>query len=123
MNTPDLTITPPALAAVREIIQERQLTDHALRVYVQDSGCCSTRQYGLALDPNVHEQDAVLEIEGLRITVDPVSLDYLQGAVIDFVDGPQGRGFAIQAATYCGCGHDHDHAEEAGGGCGCGHDH
>ncbi len=132
MSALALEITPSALAAVQKIIQERQIADHALRVYVQESGCCSSRQYGLALDPNLHTEDIVLEKEGLRIIVDPRSSEYLQDAVIDFVDGPQGRGFIIEAASHCGCGgggHTHAHNDEGcgcggnheGSGCGCGH--
>ncbi len=121
MSIINLTITRPALTAVQEIIQERQLEGHVLRAYVRESGCCSTREYGLALDPHIHEQDTVLEIEGVRIVMDPASLDYLQGAVIDFVDGPQGKGFTIEVDVACGCGGGHNHQHEEAHSCSCGH--
>ncbi len=90
-----ITITAEAAANVRQLLEERSLTDHSLRVYVAGIGC-SGPQYGLAFDDNPRETDTVIETEGLSILVDPNSLVYLEGAIVDFVETPQGAGFKIE---------------------------
>lgn len=117
-----ITLTPLAISAVRDIIQQRQLDGYALRVYVQGSGCCGV-QYGMALDNKTYEQDVFFEFDGVKLVVDPVSLDYMRGTVIDFVDGPQGKGFAInnpnEVGGSCSCGGS-GHSQNEAEGCGCG---
>ncbi len=76
-----------------------------LRVLVE-SGGCSGFQYGMSFDASKPD-DTILESEGVPILIDPASLAYLQGSVIDFDDGLQGKGFEIKnpnAESTCGCG-------------------
>ena len=123
-ETPMLSITPGAVAKVVELLAERELEGYALRVFVQGGGC-SGLSYGMAFENNIYEQDNVVETGGVRLVIDPMSLSYMQGAEIDFVDSLMGGGFAINnpnAVSTCGCGHSFRTDEEdaqgsAGGGC------
>src|SRR5687767_11075813 len=79
-----------------------------LRVFVQGGGC-SGFQYGLMIDEGDGdaEADQVFEVNGVRLLVDPISLRYLSGAEVDFVDNNMGGGFTIKnpnAKSTCGCG-------------------
>jgi iron-sulfur cluster assembly protein/iron-sulfur cluster insertion protein len=76
-----------------------------LRVFVE-SGGCSGFQYGMSFDER-KEGDAELESEGVPMLIDPASLAYLGGSVVDFDDGLHGKGFEIKnpnAESTCGCG-------------------
>ncbi len=109
-----LTVSPTAAQAVRDILAERKLDGYALRVYVAGGGCCGV-QFGMALDNNFREVDRTFDTEGIKVVVDDVSMDYLRGARIDFVNDPdRGSGFIIDSP---GAKHAHDHGE---GGCACG---
>jgi iron-sulfur cluster assembly protein len=123
-----LTVTPMAVAKIKQLLLERSLPDHALRVFVAGGGC-SGLQYGMAFEGNVQEYDTVVECDGVRMVVDPTSLMYVRGANIDFVDSLMGGGFRIDnpnAVSTCGCGSsfrtkDHDASQAHSGGCGsCG---
>jgi len=77
-------------------------------VFVQGGGC-SGFQYGLMIDEGEGdaESDKVFEVNGVRLFVDPISLRYLNGAEVDFVDNNAGGGFTIKnpnAKSTCGCG-------------------
>ena len=103
-----------------------RMADAGLRVFVSGGGC-SGLQYGMAFETSGEADDVIFESEGVRVYVDPVSLMYLQGASIDFVDSLMGGGFKIEnpnAVASCGCGHSFKAAgetgETAGGGCGSG---
>jgi iron-sulfur cluster assembly protein len=110
------------------LLLQRNIPNHALRVFVSGGGC-SGLQYGMAFEESPRDFDNVVEVEGIRLIVDPTSLMYLQGAVIDFVDSLMGGGFRIDnpnAVSSCGCGHSFrtkDGGEEqTSGGCGsCSH--
>ena len=126
VEAPILTMTPTAADKVRELLNERNLPNHGLRVFVQGGGC-SGLSYGMAFEENIYPQDNVVETDGIRLIIDPTSLMYMQGAEIDYVDSLMGGGFAINnpnAISSCGCGHsfrtDDAAAESHGGGCGCG---
>lgn len=127
VEAPILTMTPTAADKVRELLTERALPNHGLRVFVQGGGC-SGLSYGMAFEENIYPQDNVVESDGIRLIIDPTSLMYMQGAEIDYVDSLMGGGFAINnpnAVSSCGCGHsfrtgEEDAAADAGGGCGCG---
>jgi iron-sulfur cluster assembly accessory protein len=125
-NTDILTVTPSARAVIGNLLQQRNIPNHALRVFVTGGGC-SGMQYGMAFEENGQEFDKVVEMDGIRILIDPTSMMYLKGATIDFVDSLIGGGFRIDnpnAASSCGCGssfrskeggeESHSHAE---GGC------
>jgi iron-sulfur cluster assembly protein len=103
-----VALTPQAADKLRAILQEKNLPDHGLRVFVAGGGC-SGLQYGLAFEAQPRDMDTVVEARGLKVYVDPVSLEYLHGASIDYVDGLMGAGFRIEnpnAVPTCGssCG-------------------
>ncbi len=109
-----ISLTPAASKAVSDIIAERKLEGYALRVYLAGSSCCSGVNFGMALDNNVRDVDRTFESSGVKIVVDEVSLDYLQGAKIDFVNDPErGAGFLVDSPN----AQAHEHGEE---GCSCG---
>ena len=110
---PTLTLSTAASEAVKNILNERNLEGYALRVYVAGGGCCGVN-FGMALDNNFRDVDTTFEINGVKVVVDEVSIDYLQGANIDFVNDPvRGAGFAVDSPNAKG----HSHSE---GGCACG---
>lgn len=77
-----------------------------LRMFVKGGGC-SGYSYGMSFVESVDEEDNVVEVDGIKIVLDPQSAPLLQGALIDYTDGLQGSGFAIKnpnAKTTCGCG-------------------
>ncbi|MGH2581691.1 MAG: iron-sulfur cluster insertion protein ErpA [Anaerolineales bacterium] len=107
IKSPELSLTPAAAEAVRGLLKDRQLEGHALRVFVAGGGC-SGYQYGMALEGNPRESDLVLEQHGVRVVVDEVSMNYLRGANIDYVNDVMASGFKIDnpnASSSCGCGH------------------
>ena len=121
-----ITLTESAAQAVKELLTKRELLDedYALRVFVQGGGC-SGFQYGMALDNRILSNDMVLEQHGVKVLVDEMSVNYLKGATVDYVDELMGSGFKItnpNAVASCGCGHSFRTADsegEEGGGCGC----
>ncbi len=121
-----ISVTPVAIEKVKALLTEKELVDHGLRVFVAGGGC-SGFQYGMAFEGNPRETDVIAEIDGVRLIIDPVSLDYLRGARIDFVDNLMGGGFSIEnpnAVSTCGCGNsfrtkEGEASASAGGGCGC----
>jgi iron-sulfur cluster assembly accessory protein len=107
-TTEPVALTPQAADKLRAILQEKNLPDHGLRVFVAGGGCAGL-QYGLAFEAQQRDLDLVVEAHGLKVYVDPVSLEYLTGASIDYVDDPTGAGFRIEnpnAMAACGssCG-------------------
>ena len=123
----EITLTPAAADAVRGLLKDRQLEGHALRVFVSGGGC-SGFQYGMALEGSPRESDTSFEQHGVRLVVDEVSMGYLRGANIDYVNDVMASGFKIEnpnATSSCGCGHSfrtdgqdaphHEHGE----GCNC----
>ena len=114
-NIPTITLSTAASEAVKNILSERNLEGYALRVYVASGGCCGV-SFGMALDNNIRDVDMTIEANGVKVLVDEVSIDYLRGATIDFVNDPvRGAGFAVDSPS--AKGHEHAHGE---GGCGCG---
>lgn len=111
-----LTLTDAAAKAISDIVAERKLEGYALRVYLAGGGCCSGVSFGMALDNNIREVDRTFESGGVRVVVDQASMDYLEGAKIDFINDPQrGAGFVVDSPVAPSHGHEH-----SGGGCGCG---
>ena len=114
-NIPTITLSNAASDAVKNILSERNLEGYALRVYVAGGGCCGV-SFGMALDNNIRDVDMTIEANGVKVLIDEVSIDYLRGATIDFVNDPvRGAGFAVDSPS--AKGHEHAHGE---GGCGCG---
>ncbi len=101
-------VTEMAAEKINELLVEEQKTGAGLRVFVQGGGC-SGFQYGLMIDEGEGDpnSDQVFEVNGVRLLVDPISLRYLNGAEVDFVDNNMGGGFTIKnpnAKSTCGCG-------------------
>lgn len=125
IQTNAITITPTAAQAVRELLEKRNLEGYALRVFISGGGC-SGFQYGMALEGNIRENDFSYETEGVKVVVDEVSIDYLRGATVDYVDDLMGSGFKIEnpnAISTCGCGSsfrtkDDSGAQSSASGCG-----
>lgn len=100
-----ITLTARAAKQVKTMHADLGAPDKRLRVLVE-SGGCSGFQYGMSFDLPKPD-DTALECEGVSFVVDPASLAYLQGSVIDFDDGLHGKGFEIKnpnAQSTCGCG-------------------
>lgn len=114
-ETATVTLSTAASDAIKNILTERKLDGYALRVYVAGGGCCGVN-FGMALDNNFRDVDTTFDIDGVKVVVDEVSIDYLRGAHIDFVNDPvRGAGFAVDSPH--AKSHGHEHGE---GGCGCG---
>lgn len=122
-DTPILTVTPTAVSVIKQLLEQRQIPNYALRVFVSGGGC-SGMQYGMAFEERPKDFDTVVNVDGVQLIVDPTSLIYLQGSTIDFVDSLMGGGFRIDnpnAVASCGCGHSFRTAQDSltsGGGCG-----
>ena len=121
-----VTLTPLAAGKIKSILAERNLPSHGLRVFVSGGGC-SGMQYGMALEGNPRDYDSTVELDGVKVYIDPTSMTYLSGATIDYIDNLMGGGFRIEnpnAVTSCGCGHSFRTSGSpaaSGGGYGCGH--
>jgi iron-sulfur cluster insertion protein len=101
-----LLFTESAANKVRELIEEEGTPDLKLRVFVSGGGC-SGFQYGFTFDETTNDDDTLVEGEGGTLLIDPMRLQYLAGAEIDYTDGLQGSQFVIRnpnATTTCGCG-------------------
>ena len=112
-----ISLSVAASDAVKNILAERNLEGYALRVYVAGGGCCGVN-FGMALDNNIRDVDTTFEANGVKVVVDEVSIDYLRGAKIDFVNDPvRGAGFAVDSPSAQSHEHAHAHGES---GCACG---
>ena len=103
-----LNLTPSALAKVREFIAAEQMPAESvgLRIGVMPGGC-SGFKYEMSIDEAPASDDHVLDIEGVRVFVDPFSVQHLNGVRIDYVSTMQSSGFAFEnpnATGGCGCG-------------------
>ncbi len=122
-----LNVTPAAVSIIKSLLEQRNIPNHALRVFVSGGGC-SGMQYGMAFQESPEAGDTVVNSDSIRLLVDPTSMMYLRGARIDYVDSLIGGGFQIDnpnAVSSCGCGHsfksDGQQADDAQEGCGtCG---
>jgi iron-sulfur cluster assembly protein len=107
VTTQEITLTPEAAEQIRLIRRENQVPEtHGLRIGIQSSGCCGS-SYLLAFDEKVEATDKVFQSEGVSIYVDEESLEDLSGTMLEYVDGPQGKGFRFNnpnKAQSCGCG-------------------
>lgn len=101
-----INVSPMAATKINELLSEEGKAGSGLRVFVQGGGC-SGFQYGLMIEEDGGAADQVFESNGVRLYVDPVSVSYLNGAEVDFVDTVTGGGFTIKnpnATSTCGCG-------------------
>jgi iron-sulfur cluster assembly protein len=116
-----VTLTETAAGEIKSLFEQQGIVDAALRVFVSGGGC-SGLQYGMSIATETEEGDLEFSQHGVRILVDNLSINYIQGASIDYVDDPMGGGFKIDnpnAKSGCGCGSSFS-TEEGGGGCGSG---
>jgi len=119
METPEaaVTLTESAVSKIRELtVSNDNADEQALRVSVRGGGC-SGFQYSLALD-KPKEDDHVFTHEGIAVIVDKVSMQFVFGSQVDFVDGLQGAGFTVNnpnVVAACGCGSSFQVREDAPG--------
>jgi iron-sulfur cluster assembly accessory protein len=105
MDATPVTLSPRAARRIAEILKGEP-QPAMLRVAVTGGGC-SGFQYNFAVEDAQAEDDLVLERDGATVLIDPVSLDFLKGAEIDFVDDLIGQSFKVNnpnAVSSCGCG-------------------
>ncbi len=124
VETSIVSMTPTATEKVRELITQENDPSLGLRIFVAGGGC-SGLQYGMTLDEE-QDGDTVIMQEGFKVLVDEMSVGYITGSEVDYVDSLMGAGFTVNnpnAVSSCGCGHSFKTA--SGGGdarsCGCGH--
>jgi iron-sulfur cluster assembly accessory protein len=101
-----ITLTDSAATKVKDLIDAEGEPNLALRVAVRPGGC-SGFSYEMFFDTDVAADDNLTDFEGVRVVVDASSAELLQGATLDYKDGLQGAGFAIEnpnAQRSCGCG-------------------
>ncbi len=104
--TSPLIFSVAAASKVKELIEDEGNDALMLRVFISGGGC-SGFQYGFTFDEEVGEGDTVVENEGVKLLVDPMSFQYLSGAEIDYSESMEGAQFVIRnpnASTTCGCG-------------------
>jgi iron-sulfur cluster insertion protein len=91
---------------VRDLVTEEENEQLKLRVFITGGGC-SGFQYGFTFDELVAEDDTALQADGVTLVVDPMSLQYLVGSVVDYTEGLEGSRFVVNnpnATATCGCG-------------------
>jgi len=110
-----LTVTEGAVKQLKQIVDKQGNPDAALRVYVTPGGC-SGFSYGMSMDDERGDDDKTIEVQGVKVVVDEFSMQYLDGAQLDYVDALMGGGFTVQnpnATKTCSCGQSFD---SSGGG-------
>lgn len=101
-----LVFTTAAAARVLQLLVEENNPTLNLRVYITGGGC-SGFQYGFTFDEKVQAGDILITTDGANLVIDPMSFQYLQGAVVDYREGLEGSRFIVNnpnAKTTCGCG-------------------
>jgi len=106
VRTDQINLSPVAAAKVGSLLEQEGRDDLALRISVQPGGCSGLR-YQLFFDERSLDGDAVIDFDGVSVVVDRMSVPYLNGATIDFVDTIEKQGFTIDnpnATGSCACG-------------------
>jgi iron-sulfur cluster insertion protein len=106
MNEETLKVSDAAVSRIKQLITNKGQSGLKFRVHIQGGGC-SGFQYGFQLDEQMLEDDIVLKHDGVDVLVDPLSMQYLQDAEVDFKNDLQGNRFFVNnpnAETTCGCG-------------------
>ena len=101
-----LVFTDSAAAKVADLIAEEGNPELKLRVFVQGGGC-SGFQYGFTFDEVTNDDDMVMQKNGVTLLIDPMSMQYMMGAEVDYTEGLEGAQFVIKnpnAVSTCGCG-------------------
>lgn len=105
-GAPGLVFTSAAATKVSQLIRDEGNPNLKLRVFISGGGC-SGFQYGFTFDEKLEDGDTRVENQGVTLLVDPMSIQYLAGAEIDYKEDLEGARFVIRnpnAATTCGCG-------------------
>ena len=100
------SVTPKAVDEIKRLLAEDDIEDAFLRVRIVPGGF-SGFSYVMGFDAETEEGDNLIESDGVKVAIDELSYTYLDGAVLDFKDGLEGKGFAIEnpnATGSCGCG-------------------
>jgi iron-sulfur cluster assembly protein len=100
-----ITLTENAVKHVGTLQKQQNAAGKPLRVYVEAGGC-SGMEYGMAFDDRKPD-DEVVSQDGVEVVIDPMSLNFLNGSIIDYIDNLQGSGFQIKnpnVHSSCGCG-------------------
>src|SRR5215469_8985392 len=101
----DVSLTEDAVDEVKSLLTKSENAGKNLRLYIEQGGC-SGMQYGMIFDEK-RDGDLISEKDGVSVLIDPVSANYLRGAVVDFSDSMTAGGFKItnpNAKQSCGCG-------------------
>ncbi len=101
-----LILTDAAVDRIKYLLQKEGKPEAGLRVYISGGGCAGM-SYGMTIDDAISNDDAVVKTKGIKVLVDKLSLIYLRGSKIDYVENLQTSGFQIDnpnAASSCGCG-------------------
>ncbi|GAB3680720.1 iron-sulfur cluster assembly accessory protein [Salinarchaeum chitinilyticum] len=101
-------VTDDAVDQALSLLESEEMNpaESGLRLFVQQGGCAGL-SYGMRFEQEPDEEDTITEHDGLRVFVDPASLDYLEGSVLDFEEGLQAEGFHVEnpnVVSECGCG-------------------
>lgn len=102
----DMALTDRAASKLRELREGEGNPALCLRVYITGGGCAGF-SYGFRFDDHVNEDDTIVDHEGVRMLVDALSIQYLAGSKVDYVEGLQGARFVVEnpnATSTCGCG-------------------
>ena len=107
-NRPEITVTEEAAAEAIDLMGSEGLDpdEAGLRLFVQQGGCAGL-SYGMRFDLEPEGDDTIYEHHDLRVFVDPASIRYIEGSVLDFEGGLQGAGFTVEnpnVVSECGCG-------------------
>ncbi len=101
-----ITISESAKIKIKDLLYEEGNPNLALRTFIQGGGC-SGFSYGFTFDETVNEDDFTFPLDEFKVLVDSMSMQYLQGAEIDYKEELMGSSFTIKnpnATTTCGCG-------------------
>ena len=118
-----VSLSDAAASKLRELTAEETNPAIGLRVYVYSGGCSGFR-YGMMLEDAPTAEDNVLDVNGIKVYVDPPSIDLLKGSQIDYVDTLMGAGFTVNnpnAVAACGCGSSFRTADDSGTARSCAH--
>ena len=116
--TMSLTLTDTAADKIRGLLENEDNSALNLRIFVSGGGC-SGFQYGFTFDDEIKESDEVVDSHGVKLLVDPMSLELVDGAEVDYQSSVNGESFVIRnpnAGSSCGCGKSFTPAE-TGTGC------
>ena len=104
----EIEVTEDAAGEAVRLLEDEGLDtgEAGLRLFVQQGGCAGL-SYGMRFDEKPEDDDTIYEHHGLRVFVDPASMRYIEGSILDFEDGLQGAGFTVEnpnVVSECGCG-------------------